>query len=91
MPDVEARAAYSPDGRYIAYNSSESGSRQVHLLERANPSHRWQITDDNQAELTIVVEEPYAPLHAGTTAVVSISIRAASSISPLTSTTAIAG
>ncbi len=28
-----------------------------------------ELTDNNQAELTIVVEEPYAPLHAGTTAV----------------------
>ncbi|MCM2315544.1 MAG: hypothetical protein NDJ92_10380, partial [Thermoanaerobaculia bacterium] len=48
LPDVEARAAYCHDGRYIAYISSESGSRQVHLLERANPARRWQITDDNQ-------------------------------------------
>jgi dipeptidyl aminopeptidase/acylaminoacyl peptidase len=47
LPDVEARAAYCHEGRYVAYISSESGSRQVHLLERATPSRRWQITDDN--------------------------------------------
>ncbi|MFA6957519.1 MAG: protein kinase [Thermoanaerobaculia bacterium] len=47
MPDVEARAAYSSDGRYVAFISSESGTRQIHLLERASPSRRWQISDDN--------------------------------------------
>ena len=29
-----------------------------------------ELTDDNQAEITIAVEEPYAPLHEGTTAVI---------------------
>jgi serine/threonine protein kinase/Tol biopolymer transport system component len=47
MPDVEARAAYDGNGRYVAFVSSDSGSRQIHLLERAEPAHRWQITDDN--------------------------------------------
>jgi hypothetical protein len=47
MPDVEARATYCHGGHYIAFVSDESGSRQIHLLERADPSRTWQITDDS--------------------------------------------
>ena len=31
-----------------------------------------ELTDDNQAEVTIDVEEPYAPLHEGTTAIIRL-------------------
>jgi eukaryotic-like serine/threonine-protein kinase len=48
MPDLDGRAVFAADGRYVAYVSDSSGSRQIHLVEFENPSRgRWQITDDN--------------------------------------------
>ena len=43
----EAAASVSPDGRWIAYQSNESGSLQIHVRPYpANDTDRWQISID---------------------------------------------
>lgn len=36
--------AFSPDGRYFAYHSTESGQAEVFVTSMANPSSRWQVS-----------------------------------------------
>jgi len=42
--DVNWGAAPSPDGRYLAYSSNESGSYQVYLTDLPNADSRWQVS-----------------------------------------------
>ena len=57
------RLTFQTAGQLVPDNDVQVGGRRVGSIKKI------ELTDDNQAELTIVVEEPYAPLHAGTTAV----------------------
>jgi len=43
-PYVERGAALSPDGRYLAYYSNESGQYEVYVLELGEGGERWQIS-----------------------------------------------
>ena len=43
-PFLEANAAFSPDGQWIAYTSTESGRNQVYVRPVAGAG-RWQISD----------------------------------------------
>jgi len=43
-PYRERGAAVSPDGKYLAYYSNESGDDEVYVLELAEGGERWQIS-----------------------------------------------
>jgi Tol biopolymer transport system component/tRNA A-37 threonylcarbamoyl transferase component Bud32 len=43
-PADEYAAAFSPDGRWVAYASNESGSYQVYVQGFPEPRGRWQIS-----------------------------------------------
>jgi Tol biopolymer transport system component len=45
-PYTEISPAVSPNGRYLAYRSNESGQREVYVLELGEGSGRWQISSD---------------------------------------------
>jgi Tol biopolymer transport system component len=36
--------AISPDGRWLAYNSNESGQRQIYVMSFPEPSGKWQVS-----------------------------------------------
>ena len=40
----EAGAVFSPDGRFIAYSSNESGEEQVYVRRFPEPEGRWQLS-----------------------------------------------
>ncbi len=41
---AEANAAFSPDGRWIAYNSNESGRTEVYVTPFPGPGRKWQVS-----------------------------------------------
>ena len=41
----EATPAFSPDGRWIAYTSDESGATEIYVRSFADPAGRWQISN----------------------------------------------
>jgi len=43
-PFNEVSPAFSPDGRWLAYQSNESGSREVYVRPFPGPGGRWQIS-----------------------------------------------
>ena len=43
-PFSEARAAFSPDGRWLAYDSDESGRFEVYVRPFPGPGGKWQIS-----------------------------------------------
>jgi hypothetical protein len=49
-PGRRAAAAFSPDGRWIAYVSDESGASQVYVQAGSGRGPRWQISADGGAE-----------------------------------------
>jgi Tol biopolymer transport system component len=40
----------SPDGRFVAYASSESGKPEVYIADYPAPRRRWQVSTDSGAE-----------------------------------------
>ena len=40
----ERNAMFSPDGRWIAYNSNESGEQQIYVKPFPGPGGKWQIS-----------------------------------------------
>ena len=40
----------SPDGRFVAYASSESGKPEVYIADYPTPKRRWQVSTDSGAE-----------------------------------------
>jgi phospholipid/cholesterol/gamma-HCH transport system substrate-binding protein len=57
------RLLFQTAGQLVPDNDVQVGGRRVGSIKKI------ELTDDNQALMTIAVEEPYAPLHAGTSAV----------------------
>lgn len=57
------RLVFQTAGQLVPDNDVQIGGRRVGSIKKI------ELTDNNQAMLTIAVQEPYAPLHAGTTAV----------------------
>jgi serine/threonine protein kinase len=49
-PAAEAHAAFSPDGRLLAYASDESGLPQIYVQEIGGARDRWQVTTDGADE-----------------------------------------
>jgi eukaryotic-like serine/threonine-protein kinase len=45
-PASDNAGAFSPDGRWVAYTSNESGSYQVYVTSYPNHEGRWQISTD---------------------------------------------
>ena len=43
-PFVEIYPAFSPDGRWLAYRSDESGTREIYVRPFPGPGGRWQIS-----------------------------------------------
>jgi serine/threonine-protein kinase len=43
-PASESRPAFSPDGRWLAYQSDESGNFEVYVRPFPGPGGRWQIS-----------------------------------------------
>ncbi len=41
---VAANARFSPDGRWVAYNSSESGRPEVYVMPFGNGGGKWQVS-----------------------------------------------
>jgi eukaryotic-like serine/threonine-protein kinase len=46
----ENEPRFSPDGRWIAYSTTESGSRQVYIEQVDNPGRAWQLSSKNGRE-----------------------------------------
>ena len=42
----ESGAAFSPDGKWLAYASDESGRREVHVKPFPGPGGRWQVSTE---------------------------------------------
>ena len=47
----EERAQFSPDGRFIAYDSDESGRRQVYVMSFPGPGGKQQVSIDGGEDL----------------------------------------
>ena len=43
-PFIEIRARFSPDGRWVAYQSNESGRSEVYVQAFPGPGGKWQIS-----------------------------------------------
>jgi hypothetical protein len=48
-PAVESSARYSPDGRWVAYDSNESGRFEAYIQSLDNPGLRWKVSQDGGA------------------------------------------
>src|SRR6202521_6104920 len=44
-PFNERDGVFSPDGRWIAYTSNESGTRELYVRPFPGPGGKWQISD----------------------------------------------
>ena len=45
-PFLESQAAFSPDGRWLAYTSNESGRNEVYVRPFPGPGGKWQVSTD---------------------------------------------
>jgi len=46
LPDPQ----FSPDGRWLAYSSADSGASQIYVVPYPGPGGKWQISTDGGAE-----------------------------------------
>jgi Tol biopolymer transport system component len=46
----ELRPSLSPDGRYLAYQSDESGGNQVYVVNFPEPTGKWQVSTNGGRE-----------------------------------------
>jgi phospholipid/cholesterol/gamma-HCH transport system substrate-binding protein len=60
--ETEYKLRFQTAGQLVNDNDVQIGGRRIGLVKNI------ELTSDNQAEITIAVQEPYAPLHEGTTA-----------------------
>ncbi len=58
------RLTFQTAGQLVNDNDVQVGGRRIGSVKKI------ELTDNNQVTITIAVQEPYAPLHAGTTAVI---------------------
>ncbi|MCW8985706.1 MAG: hypothetical protein OQK55_10210, partial [Thermoanaerobaculales bacterium] len=47
---VEVRASFSPDGRWMAYNSNESGDMEIYVTQFPGPGGKWQVSTNGGTE-----------------------------------------
>lgn len=45
-PFTDSSGAFSPDGRWVAYNSNESGRFEIYVLAFPGAGRRWQVSTD---------------------------------------------
>jgi serine/threonine-protein kinase len=50
-PSMEFYAAFSPDGRWVAYQSNESGIYEVYVRPFPGPGGRWQVSTGGGREV----------------------------------------
>ncbi len=58
------KLVFETAGQLVNDNDVQVGGRRIGSVKDI------QLTNDNRAEITVEVEEPYAPLHQGTTAII---------------------
>ena len=58
------RLTFQTAGQLVPDNDVQIGGRRIGSVKKI------ELTDNNQAQITIAVQEPYAPLHAGNTSVI---------------------
>jgi serine/threonine protein kinase/Tol biopolymer transport system component len=49
-PFVEEDPQFSPDGRWIAYNSNESGRSEIYVRPFPGPGGKWQVSSGSSAD-----------------------------------------
>jgi len=49
-PFSELNAAFSPDGRYLAYQSNESGRQEIYVQSFPGPGGKWQVSSDGGSQ-----------------------------------------
>ncbi len=49
-PAFESAPQFSPDGRWLAYSSNESGRGEIYVQPYPGPGGKWQISTDGGAE-----------------------------------------
>ncbi len=49
-PAAESAARFSPDGRWLAYTSGESGRPEIYVQPYPGPGGKWQISTDGGTE-----------------------------------------
>jgi Tol biopolymer transport system component len=49
-PFAEVSAAFSPDGRFIAYQSNESGRAEIYVQSFPEPGGKWQVSTSGGSE-----------------------------------------
>jgi Tol biopolymer transport system component len=49
-PFIEVRARFSPDGRWVAYESNESGRFEIYVQAFPGPGGKWQISTAGGSE-----------------------------------------
>jgi Tol biopolymer transport system component len=59
----DSPGTYSPDGRWIAYFSDESGQNEVYVRPRSGASGRWQISNQGGTQPRWVLNEEIAYLN----------------------------
>jgi serine/threonine protein kinase/Tol biopolymer transport system component len=47
---AELWATFSPDGKYIAYQSNESGRAEIYVQEFPQPQNKWQVSTEGGTE-----------------------------------------
>jgi eukaryotic-like serine/threonine-protein kinase len=48
----EVVATWSPDGRWVAYTSDESGTAEVYVRSYRNPGARWQLSSEGAIDVS---------------------------------------
>jgi serine/threonine-protein kinase len=51
-PSSEERGAFSPDGRWMAYESNESGTFQIYVQPFPGPGGKWQVSNSSGRDAT---------------------------------------
>ena len=49
-PFTDTQAQISPDGRFIAYSSNESGTQEVYVMDFPKPTGKWKVSTEGGAE-----------------------------------------
>jgi Tol biopolymer transport system component len=50
MPATQSAARFSPDGRWLAYTSFESGRAEIYVQPFPGPGGKWQISTEGGTE-----------------------------------------
>ncbi len=51
-PANEEKGVFSPDGRFVAYTSGETGRREVFVATFPTPAEKWQVTTEGAQALS---------------------------------------